>query len=83
MDALETKACDADLSVQAAISAACESIAPTWPLDRMIAVSPYWTRISQSFETVAYELEKLAGSPLTMPFSYYRQRWLAGEINER
>ena len=27
--------------VQAAIDAACARIAPTWPLDRFIAVNPY------------------------------------------
>lgn len=27
----------------------CALIAPNWPLDRMIAVSPYWKRIDKPF----------------------------------
>ena len=35
---------------------ACERIAPTWPLDRMIAVSPLWERRDQPWQTVAAQL---------------------------
>ncbi|HEY9033441.1 MAG TPA: putative inorganic carbon transporter subunit DabA, partial [Pseudomonadales bacterium] len=67
-------------SITLAINAACDSIAPTWPLDRMIAVNPYWQRIGQSFENTAGALAQIAGSPMTMPLSYYRAHWQAGSI---
>ena len=66
--------------VTAAIHAACDSIAPTWPLDRMIAVNPYWERIQHSFESVGTTLADIAGSPLTMPLPYYKERWDRQEI---
>lgn len=64
----------------AAINSACDSIAPTWPLDRMIAVNPYWQRVEQPFTEVARTLGQIAGCPLTMPLTYYRERWERGEI---
>ena len=81
MNALPSTAVE---TVQPALSetvqAVCERIAPTWPLDRMIAVSPYWHMTNQPFREVAAELARLAGSPLTMPLDYYRQQWQAGRI---
>ncbi len=69
-------------AVSASIEAACNSIAPTWPLDRMIAVNPYWGRIQQPFNEAAFEMMTIAGSPLAMPFNYYRALWESREINE-
>lgn len=63
-----------------AIDQACGCIAPTWPLDRMIAVNPYWERIHEPFEQVASSLAQYAGSPITMPMAYYRERWESGVI---
>jgi uncharacterized protein YbcC (UPF0753/DUF2309 family) len=58
--------------IDAAIESACASIAPTWPLDRFIAVSPYWGLIDRPFSQVDGELSRLAGSSLHMPREYYR-----------
>jgi len=63
-----------------AIDSAIDSIAPTWPLDRMIAVNPYWGRIHQPFEEAAAALSRLAGSPMTMPLHAYREAWQRGDI---
>ena len=35
---------------------ACERIAPSWPLDQMIAVNPLWERRDQLWATVAEQL---------------------------
>ena len=35
------------VSVQPAVDAACARIAPTWPLDRFIAVNPYWGQLER------------------------------------
>lgn len=68
------------VNIDAAIEAACQTIAPTWPLDRMIAVSPYWERIDHAFADVGATLASIAGSALTMPLSYYQARHDHGDI---
>lgn len=65
---------------EADIAAACDAVAPTWPLDRFIAVNPYWGRTSEAFGAVAHDLQRLMGSSLYMPRSYYREAWAAGRI---
>ncbi len=64
-----------------AIAAACERIAPTWPLDQFIAVNPYWGWRSSSIADAAGRLGVLAGTPLTMPRSWFRDEWLTGRIS--
>lgn len=62
-----------------AIRAACDGIAPSWPLDCLIAVNPYWQHTHSPFAEVAANLAQLAGSPMTLPLSYYRTRWQNGQ----
>jgi uncharacterized protein YbcC (UPF0753/DUF2309 family) len=64
-----------------AIEIAVRAIAPAWPLDRQIAVSPYWGFIDLSFEEAAATLDRLAGSPFTLPPGEYLRAWGAGEID--
>ena len=68
--------------LDAAIQIATSSIAPSWPLDKMIAVNPYWPHLKQSFTQTAHHLATLAGSPMAMPLFYYQKRWSEGSINE-
>ncbi|MCZ4311931.1 DUF2309 domain-containing protein [Comamonadaceae bacterium G21597-S1] len=63
-----------------ALALACERIAPSWPLDRLIAVNPYWGRRQQPIATAAAELGLLAGSRLTMPRAWYRSLWQRGQL---
>jgi uncharacterized protein YbcC (UPF0753/DUF2309 family) len=77
----ETGALEPEL--EAAVAAACGRIAPTWPLDRFIAVNPYWGWVERPFEQVDDELRRLAGSPLAMPHAYYRDAWRRGEIRRQ
>ena len=62
---------------------ACARIAPTWPLDRMIAVSPLWERRDQDWQTVARQLWQRAGIRLTLGAADYRQAWRDGGIATR
>ncbi len=62
------------------IDAACARIAPTWPLDRFIAVNPYWGHLERPITTAAANLAALAGSPMLMPRGWYREHWQAGRI---
>ena len=80
MNALVTQKIDDDLALREAIASAVDTIAPSWPLDRMIAVNPYWGRIQQPFEEVAAALASVAGSPMTLPLAHYREAWRRGEI---
>jgi uncharacterized protein YbcC (UPF0753/DUF2309 family) len=76
-----TAALAEDNTLHDAIASAVDSIAPSWPLDRMIAVNPYWGRIQQPFQEVAAALANMAGSPMTLPLDYYRAVWRKGEIS--
>lgn len=69
------------VSFDAAINAAVERIAPTWPLDRMIAVNPYWGHINQPFCAATDSLAKICGSPMTLDAGWYREAWHGGSIN--
>nr|WP_288355870.1 DUF2309 domain-containing protein [uncultured Pseudomonas sp.] len=70
-------------TLHAAAARACERIAPTWPLDRLIAVNPLWERRQQSWAEVAEQLWRRAGSRLTLNAEDYRQAWTSGAIGER
>jgi uncharacterized protein YbcC (UPF0753/DUF2309 family) len=73
---------DDPATLRSAIQAACDAIAPTWPLDQFIAVNPYWGRIDQPFEIASSTLSRLAGSRLQMPMKFYREAWNAGDIRQ-
>lgn len=62
------------------IANACKRIAPTWPLDQFIAVNPYWGFYNQPIKRAAAQLANLSGTSLTMPHSYYRECWQAGQL---
>jgi uncharacterized protein YbcC (UPF0753/DUF2309 family) len=59
---------------------ACARIAPTWPLDRLIAVNPFWPRTDKPLPRVAGELAALSGAHLLMPRQWYAEEWRAGRI---
>ncbi len=62
------------------IDQACARIAPTWPLDRFIAVNPYWGHLQRPVSAAAAQLAVLSGSTMLMPRSWYREQWQAGRI---
>ena len=59
------------------VQAACQRIAPTWPLDRFIAVNPYWGFVDRPIGDAAAVLGTLAGTRLTMP-----REWFAACLGE-
>lgn len=69
------------IDLKALILRACDRIAPAWPLDRMIAVNPYWSHRDRSFNDTAAHLMTLSASPLAMPITYYKALWDAGKIS--
>jgi uncharacterized protein YbcC (UPF0753/DUF2309 family) len=66
----------------AAIEEAIGAIAPSWPLDRQIAVNPYWGFIDRSFDQAAATLRRLVGSRFTLAPSEHLRAWRAGEITQ-
>lgn len=67
----------------AAVDAACARIAPAWPLDRLIAVNPYWGFVSQPIEDAAAHLTALSGTRMVMPRAWYRARYQEQTLTER
>ena len=67
-------------SVRPAIDAACARIAPTWPLDRFIAVNPYWGQLERPVAQAAAQLAGLSGSMMLMPRVWFAEQWRAGRV---
>lgn len=65
-----------------AIDAACARIAPAWPLDRLIAVNPWWGFLDQPIADAGAELGALGGARLTMPRAWFRARRASGAFTE-
>lgn len=69
-----------DESIEAACAAACQAIAPEWPLDRAIAVNPHWSRINMPVRRVAARMAVLAGIEVFPPSQYFRDAWHEGRV---
>ena len=67
-------------AIDAACEAACRAIAPTWPLDRAIAVNPHWSRIGMPVRRVAARMAVLADMQVFPPRSLQQQAWNSGRI---
>ena len=72
---------DPQLSV--AIDAACERIAPTWPLDQFIAVNPWWGYVDQPIAQAGAMLAATSGARMLMPRGWYREAFAAGSYAQR
>ncbi len=58
-----------------AVNSACQRIAPVWPLDKSIAVNPWWTQRAEPIPTVAAKLKTLGNINMLMDKSYYLSQW--------
>ena len=65
-----------------AIGLACARVAPTWPLDRFIAVNPFWGRVDKPFTQVSAEILASSGSRLLMPRAWYRREVLEARLRD-
>jgi uncharacterized protein YbcC (UPF0753/DUF2309 family) len=63
-----------------ATARACDRIAPSWPLDRLIAVNPFWGFVDAPIEAAAAHLRALSGANLLMPRAWYREQFEAGRF---
>lgn len=63
------------------VKSVCQRIAPLWPLDAFVAVSPYFGLRDLDFEQASEKLARVAKSTLVMPRTYYQEQILAGRID--
>lgn len=59
---------------------ACKKIAPLWPLENFVAVNPFLGFTGKKFQAVAHELAAVGGIQMTMPTSFYLQKYREGYI---
>ncbi len=68
--------------LDALIDYACSKIAPTWPLDRFIAVNPLCKLTGAPLPEVAAALRSLSGAELLMPRAWYREAYRDGRLRD-
>ncbi len=68
--------------LRAAADSAGRAIPPVWPLAATVAVNPYLGQTGQTLAETAALLARVAGSPVTMPRPWYRERLASGAISE-
>ena len=64
------------------IDAACNRIAPVWPLDRFVAVNPFHGLVSQRFEQAAATMRRIADARMYMPRGWYHDQLESGRITD-
>lgn len=69
------------LLVESACDQACQAIAPSWPLDRSIAVNPHWSRIRMTVRQAAARMAVLADIEVFPPRERQQQAWNEGRIS--
>lgn len=58
----------------------CQQVAPTWPLDQLIAVNPWWELKHQPFAEVAARFAALHQIDCLPPVSYSKQLFAARQL---
>jgi hypothetical protein len=81
MSATIDESLSAPSTLDTLVASACRIIAPSWPLDRQIAVNPYWGQIDRPFEQAAATIHRLAGGRFALPAREYLRAWRSGEIS--
>ncbi|MBR7889133.1 DUF2309 domain-containing protein [Marinomonas sp. A79] len=67
---------------KACLIKAATKIAPSWPLDKLIAVNPLWSHIAQSFDHTSDELSALAGIKTHLSLDTYLAWFQQGRIQQ-
>ncbi|HJV08020.1 MAG TPA: putative inorganic carbon transporter subunit DabA [Chromobacteriaceae bacterium] len=72
-----------DLNWKGAVATAADRIAPSWPLDSLLASSPYWGLRDMTFPQAEACLSHLAHSHLHLDEAEYRRQYATGAITDR
>jgi uncharacterized protein YbcC (UPF0753/DUF2309 family) len=83
MNAPLSPALQQSIELAETVAAVCERIAPSFPLDRFIAVNPHWGWIDQPIEQAAAALGVLAGMKLLPEAQPQRCETLAEQLGWR
>jgi uncharacterized protein YbcC (UPF0753/DUF2309 family) len=77
MSALTTRPATVLLSDQdqQVVKSACQRVAPTWPLDQLIAVDPWWELRDRPMAEVSALLAALTRAHCLMPKDYFAELW--------
>ncbi len=67
-------------TIQSSVKTACGQIAPTWPLDRQVAVNPLWQLIDRPISQAASILAARGGARVVPDRSYFLEQWERGRI---
>jgi uncharacterized protein YbcC (UPF0753/DUF2309 family) len=70
------------IGLDAAAQRAARAIPPVWPLASSVAVNPFLGQAHESLAAVGARLERVAGTPVTMPRSWYDERIASGVITD-
>ncbi|MBI1251788.1 MAG: DUF2309 family protein [Alphaproteobacteria bacterium] len=73
-------ASEAPTPIAAAARAACNRIAPLWPLKHFVAVNPFLGLTDKSFTEASAWLERVARTDMLMPRAFYVRQLEAGVI---
>lgn len=68
--------------ITADIAAACERIAPLWPLKHFVAVNPFLGFSDRSFGAACATMRRVARTDMLMPRAFYRQAVASGLIED-
>lgn len=68
--------------IEGAIAAACERIAPLWPLKHFVAVNPFLGFSDRSFGAACAMLRRVARVDMLMPRAFYRQAVASGRVED-
>jgi uncharacterized protein len=69
--------------IEAAIAAACDRIAPLWPLKNFVAVNPFLGFTGRSFEETCATMRRVVGADMLMPRAFYREALASGVIEDQ
>ena len=70
-------------SFAAAIEDALRLTMPSWPLQNVVAVNPFWQQRGRLFTDVMRELSPVIGADTYMPLAFYLDQYGAGRMTEK
>jgi uncharacterized protein YbcC (UPF0753/DUF2309 family) len=80
--AMETQAETAPRAIETAIAAACNRIAPLWPLKHFVAVNPFLGFTHQGFGTTCATMRRVCKQDMLMPRQFFRDAVAQGIIDD-